>query len=93
MTSTKSKRFWRKEFWTRQTLSGETEFRAGTKALFTILLLLLPALTYKLLIVIEDLEGGPEILVVLAYALGVLLISLILLVILISLVEYLRKFE
>ena len=93
MTSTKGKRFWKRNFWIRETLSGDTEYRTSSKALFTILLLLLPALLYKLLIAIEGLEGGGDIIVVLAYGIGVLLISLILLVLIISLVEYLRKFE
>jgi len=82
-----------KSFWIRDTLSGGTKFRTSSKVLFTMLPFLLVGLFYKLLVTIEGLERGPEIIVVLAYVIGVLMAMLILLVLIISLIEYLRTFE
>ncbi len=82
-----------KGFWTRRTLSGEIEYRTSSKVLFTILPFLLAGLLYKLLVAIEALEKGPEVIVILAYGIGVLLAMLILLVIIVSLIEYLHTFE
>lgn len=88
MTNTKGR-----SFWIRETSSGEIEYRTSSKVLLTILPLLLGALVYKLLIVIEGLEMGPEIIIVLAYGVVVLMVALILLVVMISIIEYLRRFE
>ena len=82
-----------KSFWIRNTLSGGTEFHTSSKVLFVMLLLLLAVLLYPLLIAIEGLEGGAEIIVILAYGVGVLLVMLILLMLIISLIEYLHTFE
>ena len=82
-----------KSFWTRETSRGDVEYRKHSKALITILPLLLAALCFKLLIVLEDTERGPEIIMVLAYAVVVLMAALMLLVIVISLIEYLQRFE
>lgn len=61
--------------------------------LFTILPFLLAALLYKLLLVIGNLENGPEFIVFLALSITVLMAALILFVIIVSLIEYLQKFE
>ena len=82
-----------KSFWVKETFYGETEFRTISKVLFAILPFLLAAVLYTLLMVIEGMEKGPEFIVVLAYGIGVLMAMLILLVIIISLIEYLRTFE
>jgi len=82
-----------KSFWIREGLYGEMEYRTISKVLFTILPFLLVALLYTLLMAIEGLERGPEIIVVLAYGIGILMAMLILLVLIISLIEYLRTFE
>ena len=93
MPNKKGRRFWRKNFWTKETSSGGSEYRTSSKVLFTILPILLAALLYKMLIVIEDLEQGTEIIVAMAYGVGVLLLVVILLMIIISIIEYLNKFE
>ncbi len=88
MTNTKGK-----SFWMRETLSGKMEHRSSSIVLFTILPVLLAGLFYKLLIAIEGLDRGPEIIVVLTLGISVLLAMLILLVIIISLIDHLRAFE
>ena len=93
MTDGKKQRFWNKGFWVRETRRGGLEYRASSKVLFSILPVLLAALLYKLLTVIEGLDKGPEIITVLAYGVGVLLLMLILLMIIVSIIEYLNRFE
>lgn len=93
MTKTKVNSFWTKKFWVQETLSGGTEYRKRSIVLFTVLSIMLAALFYKLLIVIEGLENSRDILAILTYGLGVLLAVLILLMIIIWLLEYLHKFE
>jgi len=82
-----------KGFWIRRTLSGEIEYRRSSKVLFAILPFLLAGLLYWMLVAVEGLDKGPEIIVILAYGIGVLLAVLILLVIIVSLIEYLHTFE
>lgn len=93
MTKSNGKSFWSRDFWIKETFHGGIEYRTSSKILFTILPILMAVLLYKLLIVIEGLESGAEIIMVLAYGIGVLMITLILLVLIISLIEYLRSFE
>lgn len=93
MTKFNGKRFWSRDFWVKETFHGGIKYRTSSKILFTILPILLAVLLYKLLLVIEGLESGAEIIMVLAYGIGVLMITLILLVLIISLIEYLRTFE
>lgn len=93
MTNAKGKSFWNKRFWFRETRDGGMEYRMSSKVLLSILPFLLAALLYKLLNVIEGLEKGPEIIVILAYGVGVLLLILILLMIIVSIIEYLNRFE
>ncbi len=69
------------------------EFRASSKILFTILPLVLAVVVYNLLLVLEGMEGGSEIIIVLAYGVVVLVAMLTLVVIMISIIDYLRKFE
>lgn len=80
-------------FWTREVRNGEREFRTFAKVLFSILPLLLAALVYLLLATIGATTHGAEIVAVLAYGVVVLVAMLTLLVIMISLIEYLRSFE
>ena len=82
-----------KGFWVKATPGGETEFRKSSKVLFALAPFLVALLLYRLLIAIEGLEMGREIISVLAYSIVVFLVALILLVIIISIIEYLRRFE
>ena len=82
-----------KSFWIKETFSGGTEYRTRTKVLLVILPFLLAAVIYKLLIVMEGMEHGASVIVVLAYGVIVLMATLMLLVIIISILEYLRRFE
>ena len=86
-------KFFRRSFWVEDTPSGGIRYRTGSKVMFTLLPIALAALFYKLLVVVGNLEHGPRIIVVLAYAVIILMVALILLMIIISLIEYLRKFE
>jgi len=93
MTKSKVKSVWSRDFWVKETFHGGVKYRTSSKVLFTILPIFLAVLLYKTLIMIEGLESGAEIIMVMAYGLGVLMITLILLVLIISLIEYLRQFE
>ncbi len=93
MIKTGRHRILSKEFWLKETFSGGLEYRKRTITLITVLFAILAALFYVLLVFIGGTENGPEILMVLAYAIGVLLVAMIGLVIIISLIEYLRSFE
>lgn len=72
---------------------GGKEYRRRTKMLLTAMPFLLAGLIYLLLTVIEDLEHGVDIMMVLAIGLSVMMVMAILLVLIVSLIEYLRKFE
>jgi hypothetical protein len=93
MTKPKVKKFWSSDYWIKETFHGGFEYRTSSKVLFTVLPILIAVLLYKALIVIEGLESGAEIIMILAYGIGILMITLILLVLIISLIEYLRTFE
>ena len=93
MSKSKAKKFWSRDYWIKETFHGGFEYRTSSKILFTVLPILLAVLLYKTLILIEGLENGAEIIMVMAYGIGVLMITLILLVLIISLIEYLRSFE
>lgn len=80
-------------FWTKAARNGEREFRTTTKVLFSILPLLLAGLVYLLLVTIGATEGGADIVAVLAYGIVVLVAMLTLLVLMTSLIEYLRSLE
>lgn len=82
-----------KSFWIRETPSGGTEYRAITKVLFAVLPLLVGVLVYLSLMVIDELPSGAEIIVYLAYGIIVLMAVLILLVVIVSIIDYLRRFE
>jgi hypothetical protein len=83
----------RKSLWVKETPGGGTEFRKGTKFLLAMVPVAIAALFYRLLLAIEALSNGREVLVVLAYALIVLVAVLVLLVLMVALIEYLRRFE
>ena len=83
----------RQNFWTRETADGEIEFRPVTKALLSVLLIGMAFALYFLLSMLGRTEEGLEIIVVLAYGVGVLMIVATFLVIIISLIEYLRSLE
>ena len=85
------KRRW--SLWTKQSPGGGTELRKGTKFLLAILPFAIGAGFYGLLLFIEGLSNGRDVLIALAYALIVLVTVLVLLVVMVSLIEYLRNFE
>ena len=80
-------------FWLRTTRRGASKFRTVTKVLITLLPFLLAGLLYQALVLIEDLEKGPEIIVAMAYGVGILVWMLIQLLVIVSLIEYLNKFD
>ena len=82
-----------REFWIRQTPSGGYEYRKRSKVFITLLPIILAPLLFKFLVVVGNLENGPEVLVFLALSIVVLMTVLILLAIIISLIEYLQKYE
>lgn len=83
----------RKGFWIRDTPGGDIEFSTISKVLFSILPFPIAALFYKLLVMIEDLKSGPEIIITLAYGIILLMAALVLLVIIVAIIDYLRRFE
>jgi hypothetical protein len=83
----------RKNRWVKASPGGGTDLRKGTKLLLAILPLVVATAFYGLLLLIEGLSNGREILIVLAYALIVLFAALVLLALMVSLSEYLRRFE
>ena len=80
-------------FWTREMPGGDREFRPFAKVLFSASVLGLAAGIYVLLDRLGRTEGGVEIIVALAYGVGVLMVLATFLVIIISLIEYLRSLE
>ena len=93
MIVTRFKGFFDKIFWVKQTPSGDFKYRKRSKAVFTILSVVLAVSLYKFLTMIQGIKGGPEIIVVLAFGIIVLMVALILLIIIITLIEYLQDFE
>ena len=83
----------RKDLWVKASPGGGTELRKGTKFLLAMLPLVMAAAFYGLLLLIEGLSNGREVLIVLAYALIVLFAVLVLLALMVSLIEHLRRFE
>ena len=83
----------RQSIWSRETLDGEREFRTITKVLFSLAVAALALGTYLLLNLLGTTEKGFETIVVLAYGVGVLMVVATLLVIVISLIDYLRSLE
>ena len=83
----------RQGFWVRETLDGEREFRPITKTLLSALLIAMALALYLLLSLLGRTEEGLEIIVILAYGVGVLMVVATFLVIIISLIEYLRSLE
>ena len=68
-------------------------YRTRTKVLLMVSPLLLAVLTYLVLTIIEGLEKGSDIIILLAYGIIVLVVFAILLVVIISIIDYLRRFE
>ena len=83
----------RKELWVKNSPGGGTELRKSTKFLLAMLAFVMAAALYGLLLLIEGLSNGREILIVLSYALIVLFVVLVLLALMVLLIEYLRRFE
>lgn len=83
----------RQSLWTRETLDGEREFRAIAKVLFSTTVVVLALAIYFLLDLLGRTKEGLEIVVILAYGVAVLMVVATLLVIIISLIEYLRSLE
>jgi hypothetical protein len=82
-----------KRFWITERPGGDREYRTSSKALFAVLLFLIPAVIYGLLLLIEEATGGPTTILVLAYGVIVLMVAVMLFVVILSLIDYLNRFE
>ncbi|MCP5444113.1 MAG: hypothetical protein H6968_13870 [Chromatiaceae bacterium] len=80
-------------FWTKEKPGGERELRSGSKVFLTVLPILLAALLFQALITFEKIEGGAEVIEVMAYIIIVLVITMSLVTLVISLIDYLRSLE
>jgi len=83
----------RRSFWVEEMPDGELRYRTSSKLLFAMLIVLIPAVIYLLLILLEGLTGGPGIITALAYGVIVLVVVAMLMVVVVSLIDYLRRFE
>jgi hypothetical protein len=88
MTKTDWKRLWIKDL-----PGGDREYRMISKVLFAVVLILIPAVIYGLLLLIEEATGGPMTILVLAYGVIVLMVAVMLVVVILSLIDYLNRFE
>ena len=80
-------------FWTIEKPGGERELRTSSKVFLTILPFLLSALLFQALIMFERVDGGSEIIKIMAYGLIVLVVVMSLLTLVVSLIDYLRSLE
>lgn len=80
-------------FWTCDGADGERELRPRAKLALSLLLISLAVALYLLLNLLGGTQDGAAIIVVLAYAIGTLMIVATFVVIIISLIEYLRSLE
>ena len=88
MTKTDWKRIWIKEM-----PGGDREYRSSSKVLFAVVLIFLPAGIYGSLLLIEEATGGAMTILVLAYGVIVLMVAVMLFVVILSLIDYLNRFE
>lgn len=79
--------------WTKEKTGGERELRASSKVFLTVLPFLLAALLFQSLITFEKIDGGAEVIESLAYIIIVLVITMSLVTLVISLIDYLRSLE
>lgn len=86
----KAKKF---SLWTKKRANGERELRASSKALISLVAVLLSFSLYQGLILFGETNSGAQIIEVLAYVLIVLVVALSLLTLIVSLIDYLRSFE
>jgi len=87
---TKAKSF---SLWTKERANGERELRASSKAIISIMAVVLTVSLYQGLILFERVDGGAQIIEILAYILIVLVVTLSLFTLVVSLIDYLRSLE
>jgi len=87
---TKAKSF---SLWTKKRANGERELRASSKAIISIMAVVLTVSLYQGLILFERVDGGAQIIEILAYILIVLVVTLSLFTLVVSLIDYLRSLE
>ena len=78
---------------TKEKPGGERELRTSSKVFLSVLPFLLAALLFPALVTFEKIDGGSEIIEVLAYVIIVLVITMSLVTLVISLIDYLRSLE
>lgn len=83
----------RRSLWVEEMPDGELKYRTSSKLMFALLIVLIPAVIYVLLILLEGLTGGPGIIIAMAYGVIVLVVVAMLMVVVVSLIDYLRRFE
>lgn len=79
--------------WTKEKPGGERELRTSSKVFLSLLPFLLAALLFPALVMFEKIDGGSEIIEVMAYIIIVLVLTMSLVTLLISLIDYLRSLE
>ena len=79
--------------WRRYRADGEVELRTRSKLLLTIMPLLLAGAIFLLLLAVEHMDGGAQIIEVFAYGIILLVVVASLLTLIITLIEYLRSLE
>jgi len=79
--------------WTKEMPGGERELRTGSKIILTAIPILLAALLFQALITFEKIEGGAKVIEALAYTVVVLVITMSLVALLITLIDYIRSLE
>ena len=79
--------------WTKPTIGGERKLRASSKVILAVIPLLLGALLFRSLVVFEKTDGGARIIEALAYSIIILVVTMSLVTLVISLIDYLRSLE
>jgi len=79
--------------WTKPGPGGERDLRTSSKILLTVLPFLLSGLLFQALVTFEKIDGGSEVIKMLAYGVIVLVLAMSLLTLIISLIDYLRSME
>lgn len=79
--------------WTKAKSGGERELRTSSKIILTLLPFLLSGLLFQALVMFEKIDGGAEVIEFLAYGIIVLVVTMSLVTLVISLIDYLRSLE
>jgi len=81
------------DLWTKAKPDGERELRASSKVFLSLLPFVLGTALFQALVTFEKIEGGAEIIKVLAYGIIILVVVMSLVTLVISLIDYLRSYE